>query len=170
LPPPGVVETCDTAGVIGPAAGAAASWQAALALRYLVEGEAESLAGKKAILRPWRLEARVVSVEADPGCKVCALGQFACLSGAGAERVTALCGGRAVQVLPARAEGPLALDLDLLAERLGTVGAVERGEGFLRLRSGEGFTVTVFSDGRALFHGLTDASLARSLYTRWIGQ
>ncbi|MBI4601327.1 MAG: ThiF family adenylyltransferase [Planctomycetes bacterium] len=168
LPPPGTLATCDTAGVIGPAAALAASWQAALALRWLAEGDALALAGRKAVLLPWALQARVVRVLADPDCPVCARRELGALEGAGAERSTVLCGRRAVQVLPASG-GRGTIDLGAAAARLAHLGTVERRERFLRL-SAPDFTLTLFADGRALFDGLTDPVRARSLYTRLVGQ
>lgn len=167
-PPPGVLQTCDTAGVIAPAVGAAASWQAALALRFLVERNAESLAGRKARLALWSGEARVVQAGADPECSVCVEGIFSTLEGEHAERATLLCGRGAVQVLPGRPAAKL--DLAALASRLEPLGAVEARPGLLRFAGNEGCRMTVFPDGRALFDGLTDLAQARSLYARLIGQ
>lgn len=169
LPPPGAIATCDTAGVIGPAAAVAASWQAALVLRYLSQGNAAGLAGSKALLDPWNQTARVVAVERDPRCAVCVEGRFESLAGTGAERATVLCGRAAVQVLPASASGKL-IDLAALASRLAVVGQVENRGRLLRVQSTDGFTLTLFEDGRAIFDGLTDPERARTLYARFIGQ
>ena len=79
-----------------------------------------------------------------------------------------MCGRRAVQVSPppARASGPT--DLEALASRLRALGPVEETPHFVRWQ-GDGFTVTVFSDGRAVFDGLTDLERARSLYASLVG-
>lgn len=169
LPPPGTLATCDTGGILGPAAGVAASWQACLALRYLAEGKTAAVLGKKALLSPWDLSARVVSVQADSQCPVCAEGRFDFLSGSGADSVTALCGRNAVQVFPAEKQRN-GVDLGALARRLAGVGRLERQPRFLRLSTEEGFTLTLFEDGRAIFDGLTDTARARSLYARFVGE
>ena len=169
LPPPGTLATCDTGGILGPAAGVAASWQAGLALRYLAERDTRSLSGKKALLSPWDLHARVVRVEADKECTVCAQGRHDVLGGEGAAGITVLCGRRAIQVLPTRAERS-SIDLDLLTSRLKGLGRIERQARFLRLKAEEGITMTLFEDGRAIFDGLTDTAQARSLYARYVGE
>jgi adenylyltransferase/sulfurtransferase len=168
LPPPGTLATCDTAGVIAPSVGMAASWQSALALRYLVEREPAALARRKVMADVWEGEARVAAVAADPDCTVCVQRRFDSLQGASGERVTELCGRNAVQVLPARND--TSVDLRQLADRLATLGVVEQRPALLRVRTPEGLTATVFTDGRVIFDGLTDTAQARSLYARFVGQ
>jgi adenylyltransferase/sulfurtransferase len=168
LPPPGALATCDTAGVIGPAAGAAASWQAAWALRYLVERETSALAGRKAVFSLWEPEARIVSARADPSCPVCSGRRFEALEGRGSERAHVLCGRRAVQVLPAAGQGRL--DLGAAAARLEALGPTEERGLLVRTRAADGVTLTLFDDGRAIFDGLTDPARARTLYARFVGQ
>ena len=168
LPPPGSLPTCDTAGVIAPAAAVAASFQVAWALRFLVERNADGLARRKSIVRLWSPEARVVHVDPDPGCSVCVHGRFDTLAGERRERAAVLCGRDTVQVLPAAVGA--SVDFEQLAARLAALGHVERLDGLLRLRSPTGYTLTIFDDGRALFSGLTDPGQARNLYARFVGQ
>ena len=172
LPPPGTLETCDTAGVLGPAVGAVSGWQTTLALRILVEGPAD-VAGRQIRLAPWDLDARIATVEADPDCPVCVHRRFDYLAGTQSDRATILCGRRAVHVRPAPAgssagEAADSVDLRRLADRLAVLGPVEDREFFLRVQARD-FTLTVFPDGRAIFDGLTDEARARSLYARFVG-
>ncbi|HVR74924.1 MAG TPA: ThiF family adenylyltransferase [Planctomycetota bacterium] len=169
LPPPGSLGTCDSQGVVGPAPALAAAWQSALALRFLAEGSSPALEGKLAVLSPWDLRARIAAVEADPGCPVCASRRFEALDGAHAERATLVCGRGAVQVLPAAGRRE-AIDLAAMASRLDPLGPVERRPRLLRVRAHDGFHLTLFEDGRALFEGVTDTTRALGLYARWIGQ
>ncbi len=168
LPPAAALPTCDTHGVVGPAAGVAASWQSALALRYLTTRDAAPLVGRKAILSPWEVEARVAAVKADPGCPVCSGGRFDVLDGETSERLTVLCGRDAVQVLPP-AGAARGFDLPAAARRLRQLGSLEAFPHFVRFQ-GEGFLMTLFRDGRAVFDGLTDRDQARSLYARYVGR
>jgi adenylyltransferase/sulfurtransferase len=78
---------------------------------------------------------------------------------------TVLCGRDAVQVSPRRASR---IDLDALAARLKSVGEVKSNPYLVRLRAGE-YELTVFEDARAIVRGTDDASLARSLYARYVG-
>lgn len=172
-PPPGTLPTCETAGVLGPAIGVVAAWQATLALRLLVEGVdgARELSGRQVRLRPWDLDARVVRVRPDPDCPTCSRRSFDFLEGREGGDVQDLCGRQAVQVRPGgvRSAGVHRVDLRTVAERLRGLGDVEVNELVLRLRTEE-FTATLFPDGRAIFDGLTDVSRARSLYARLFGE
>lgn len=168
LPPAGTLPTCDTHGVVGPAAGVAASWQSALALRYLTTRDATPLVGRKAILSPWDGDARVSRVARDPECSVCARGCFEILQGEASERLTVLCGREAVQVLPP--DGLAGeFDLSAAAGRLQELGPLQAFPHFVRFQ-GDGFLLTLFGDGRAVFDGLTDRDRARSLYARYVGR
>jgi adenylyltransferase/sulfurtransferase len=138
-------------------------------MRVLGEGNTAGLEGTKTILEPWASSARVVASEPDPDCPVCVHGEFAVLAGALADRTAVLCGRTAVQVLPAAGDAGR-VDLERLACRLEPLGRVEWRERLLRFDPGEGFTVTLFEDGRAIFHGLTDPVRARSLYGRFVGE
>jgi adenylyltransferase/sulfurtransferase len=168
LPSPGTIATCDTAGVIGPAAGVVAGWQAALALRLLATGDASDIRGKRAILSPWDLSARIVDVDPDPACPVCKGGHLRALEGAFADASRVLCGRDAVQVFPAARGAPF--DLEKAASRLSSLGEVTSRKGYVRVASPDGFVLTLFEDGRGIFEGVTDAVRARSLYSRWVGQ
>lgn len=166
LPAPGAIATCDTSGVLGPVPAIVGAWQAALALRVLVEGP-EPLAGVRLRLDAWRLAARTATVLPAPDCPVCVKGTFEALEGAFASRATPLCGREAVQVLPSPSRAT-PLDLPLLALRLREHGRVEERPLHLRLEAEGGLTLILFADGRALVEGTDDADLARALYRRWI--
>ncbi len=162
LPAAGAAETCDTAGIIGPAALFAASMQVALALRFLVAGPPAEAAIVTA--DAWDLELSRLAFARDPSCPACGLGRFEFL--ARAERTTtALCGRDAIAV---RALSGGAPDLPALAARLRGVGEVQRNEFLLRLTAPP-YELTVFRDGRAIVKGTTDPAVARSLVARWIG-
>jgi adenylyltransferase/sulfurtransferase len=76
-----------------------------------------------------------------------------------------LCGRNAVQVSP---RGTTALDLDALAARLRGAGEVKSNEYLVRLRAGQ-YELTIFRDARAIVRGTDDASVARSVYARYVG-
>jgi adenylyltransferase/sulfurtransferase len=168
LPSPGTIATCDTAGVIGPAAGVIAGWQAALAVRLLCTADTTGMRGKRAILSPWDLSARTVDVDPDPACPVCRGGELRALEGAYADASRVLCGRSAVQVFPAARGAPF--DLEKAASRLASLGELTSRKGYVRVASPDGFVLTLFEDGRGIFEGITDPVRARSLYSRWVGQ
>jgi len=166
-PPAGSSETCETAGILAPAAHVVASLQVAEALKILVGATA-------AVRRAW------VSIELWPfriaefggdapapadDCPCCGRREFPFLDGASQPRTVRYCGRDAVQVIPARRAD---VDLAALAARLSAAGAVERNE-FLVVLTAPPHVVTVFADGRALIKGVKDAAHARALYDRYVG-
>jgi len=178
LPPAGSVATCDTAGVIGPAPAAAASYEVSLALRTLAEGRegTRELAGMWIRLGLWDVSASISHVKPDPQCPACAGGHRDFLDGGSGEASTVLCGRGAIQILPAVASQDRVFDLDALAGRLSEVGQVDRQRFLIRFRPTAGASehgtprITVFRDGRAIVEGARDETVARSLYDRYIGR
>lgn len=163
LPAPGAVATCDTAGIIGPAAALAATLQVALALRLLTGGPPAG--GVLFSGDAWNPElSRLDLPPPEPACPCCAGRRFEFLAAPG-RAATALCGRDAVQVRALSARPP---SLAALAERLRTIGAVQVNEYLLRLTAPP-YELTLFDDGRAIVKGTGDEGLARSLVARWIG-
>lgn len=164
LPPPGAAETCETAGVLGPAVLVGAGFAAAEGLKLLGGGPpAEGLL----VVDVWTREARRLALPRDPDCAACA-GRYEHLAAPG-QREVRLCGRDAVML---RAPGSSAPDLVRLAGRLEGLGRLEaRGRHLLRFvpARDEGHTLTVFADGRAIVSGTQDPARARSLYARWVG-
>jgi molybdopterin-synthase adenylyltransferase len=166
-PPPGVLPTCDTAGVLGPAATIVGSFQALAALQILA-GRTNELNRKMLVADAWSGRIRQVDVQAafDRGdCPCCKHGKYAYLAGAGHTGAVTLCGRDAVQVSPA---GKVRLDLAAIAARLGPKLAARCNEFLLRFTV-PGHEITVFPDGRAIVKGTSDPAAARSLYARYVG-
>ncbi len=165
--PPAVGElpTCDTAGVLGPAAAVVASLQVVATLKLILGVDVPGLT----VLDLWANRFRVVDPGGpDPGCPCCGRRAFPFLARPVEGGVAHLCGRDAVQVRPLT---PARTDLAALAARLAGVGPVERTPFLLRCRpDGEaGVTLTVFGDGRTLVGGTTDVGRARSLVNRFLG-
>jgi len=162
LPEPGAVRTCDMAGVIGPAALAAASIQASIALRFL---SGKTLPDASLIVGDmWDFSLDRIAVSRNENCPCCGAKQFDFLKMPG-QQATTLCGRNAVQVRPAMECHP---DFKALAGRLGVVGTVRAGDRLLRLDAPP-YELTLFEDGRAIVKGTGDPMLARSLVARWVG-
>jgi molybdopterin-synthase adenylyltransferase len=81
------------------------------------------------------------------------------------ESIAILCGRQAVQVSPARSTH---LNLNLLAERFTKFSDVQVNPYLLKFNVGE-YELTVFKDARLIVRGTDDASVARSLYAKYIG-
>jgi adenylyltransferase/sulfurtransferase len=163
--PQGIVETCETAGILNSAANVAASVQVTEALKLL--------AGQRSAMRrsflAWDLWANerseIAAATPRAGCEVCGLREFRYLQGANRPQIT-LCGRNSVQIH----EHARAIDLVALAHRLGPLGNVRANGLLVRFSpSGSHATLHIFGDGRALIQGTTDVAIARSLYARYVG-
>lgn len=178
-PGPGELPTCDTAGVLGPAAAMVAAMQATAAIQLLVGAEPPNQLVRFDLWRG-RLGATPLADARRADCPACGGGSggrapasvrqydFLDAPGGGAGASTSLCGRNAVQVRP---PGPARLDLKGLSDRLSAAGRVQRTPHLLRYdpSDGGGVSLTVFPDGRAMVHGTSDPARARTLYARWVG-
>lgn len=165
----GTVETCDTAGVVGPAVAAVAGLSAATALKLLTSpGEVRE--PKLQIFDVWGGTLRSVgltSVRSAGGCAACRDGERRWLQGSGGARSAILCGRNAVQISPER---PGSLDLEALAGRLASAGPTTANPYLVRHRTSEpDCEVTIFRDGRAIIQGTEDVSVGRGIYARVVG-
>lgn len=164
LPPPGSAPTCDTAGVLGPAAVCVASLQAAEALKLLAgHGELCTEGIAELELAPLRL--RVTALPRDPECPCCARRTFDYLEEREGSRTHRLCGRDSVMVLAPRGTR---LDLAAMESRLRAFGPVFRNP-YLLQTEWEGHAVTLYADGRAMVQGTKDPVRARALYARFLG-
>ena len=169
IPDPGTSETCDTAGVIGPAVNVVASLQAANAMKIL-SGQRELIEPVMTIIDVWEGTFRRLSLEtlnAAGNCPCCAGTERHWLQGQRGSQSTVLCGRNAVQVAPS---SEARLSLDALRQRLQESGDVTSNPFLLTFRpSDTNYEMTVFSDGRAIIGGTEDLALARTLYSRFLG-
>jgi adenylyltransferase/sulfurtransferase len=162
-PPAGMVETCDTAGILNTAVNFAASVEVTEALKFLVGAQDKmrrTLLGRDLWTND---QAEINAASPRPGCAVCQQRDFAFLRGEDRPQIT-LCGRNSVQIH----EHHRPIDFAEMRRRLEPHGKVNFNQLLLRFERGD-YTVTVFADGRALVQGTTDVILARSLYARFIG-
>ncbi|QDV07616.1 Molybdopterin-synthase adenylyltransferase [Planctomycetes bacterium Poly30] len=169
-PPPGMLPTCDTAGVIGPAVGVIASMQAGLALRIL-SGNSAGLEPALLELDAWSGTVRRLTVPRADDCPTCGLRTFEFLDSSGSRTdAVSLCGRNTVQVMPQREREPGSdPSLDAVEVQLRDAGLVVRRLGPLLRFEADGHRFTHFQDGRTLVEGTEDTGRALSLVARWIG-
>jgi len=161
--PGGSQETCETAGVIAPITATIASLQVADALIVLT-GHRDQLARKLTIVDVWTGEiAQMEQRKPNPNCQACGKREFVYLNGKHRAPIS-LCGRCAVQIH----DRDRHLDLKELASRLQSLGPVKVNEFALRAQI-DGIDMTVFPDGRAILKGTTDVGMARSLYSKYVG-
>jgi len=161
--PQGTLETCETAGVLGPAVSLVASVAAAEALKLLV-GAREQMRRTLLSWDVWSNQASTLQAGAPrPDCRCCGRREFIHLAGEGRPHLT-LCGRNSVQIH----ERSRPMDFALISERLKPHGAVRHNEFVLKFWH-EPYEMTLFPDGRAIIKGTSDTAVARSLYARYIG-
>ena len=159
----GILLTCDTAGVISPAPFVVGSLQSAEALKLLV-GSEKSNRGL-ILIDVWQNSFQQLKIKARSDCPACS-GKYEFLESKFGLRTTALCGQNAVQVLSTKLGG---IPLKDLAERLESIGAKVIGNEFMLDFVLSDHEMVVFPDGRAIVKNTTDESLARGLYSKYIG-
>ena len=161
--PSGVVETCETAGILNSAVEYAASMAATEAMK-LLSGANGRLRRTLLSRDVWlNQQAEVSSAAPRPGCRTCEKREFIHLAGQGRPLIT-LCGRNSVQIH----EHSRAMDLREISQRLKPHGSVRHNEFVLKFLK-EPFEMTLFPDGRAVIKGTTDVAAARSFYARYIG-
>lgn len=164
-PPPGLVPTCDTAGVIGPIVGTVASFQVAEALKLLT-GHRDQVNRRIFSMNLWaNRQAQLAMPARDPDCPCCGKHQFPYLEGALGAETAILCGRHSVQI---RRPDSGAIDLVALAARWTPLAVVEKNR-FLVRANIDGYVLSVFADGRAIIGGTNDPGVAKSLYARYVG-
>ncbi len=180
MPAPGVLPTCDLAGVMGPVVGMVGAFAASQAL-LLLAGRADLLERKLWSVDLAAHRHATIAVSVDAHCACCGKKEFSFLEPVNeASRVAHLCGRGAIQVLPTRrvkVEGAIVdMDLPALQKQLVDHGQFAMRGGSLhgQLRNvpglgGEPVELTIFADGRAIVGRCSDETIARSIYDRFIG-
>ncbi len=156
--------TCDTAGVLGAAAGVIASIESTEAIKIL-SGQLDALHGRLVSCDVWTGKFQSIRTKRNPSCRACARREFHYLTGDAQPHIT-LCGRDSVQIH----ERGRKLNLDELGHRLrGAASTQVKSNDFLLRFCVSPYEVTVFADGRAIIKGTKDPAVARSLYARYIG-
>ncbi|MHC4809419.1 MAG: ThiF family adenylyltransferase [Planctomycetota bacterium] len=169
-PPPGTGPTCDSAGILAPVSVTVAARQVAETLKLLA-GRLDALDRRMLSVDLWHGTHRGIALDEArrPDCPCCGRREFHWLAGRGETESAVLCGREAVQVRPA---GDAPVDLARIAAGLETHGPVIRTTWLVRGALGPehpGVDLTLFADGRALLHGISDPELGRRLYARVVG-
>jgi adenylyltransferase/sulfurtransferase len=189
--PQGMVETCETSGILNSAVNLVASIAATEALKMIIvpptrakahaEQESEVAALKRcatqnqlqsapAVRRTllsfdvWTNErAEISAAKPRPGCRACGERDFVHLAGEGRPHIT-MCGRNSVQIH----ERQRPIDFAEMDRRLQPHGTVRHNDFVLKFWH-EPYEMTLFPDGRAIIKGTTDTAVARSLYARYVG-
>jgi molybdopterin/thiamine biosynthesis adenylyltransferase len=163
--PQGMIETCETSGILNSAVNLVASISATEAMKFIVDG-ADSPHLRRTLLSfdVWRNEqAEISAAQPRAGCRACAERDFIHLAGEGRPHIT-LCGRNSVQIH----ERQRPIDFAEMDRRLAPHGTVRHNDFVLKFWH-DPYEMTLFPDGRAIIKGTTDTAVARSLYARYVG-
>ena len=161
--PTGLVETCDTSGILYSAVNLVASIAATEAMKLIVGGD-DKIRRTLWSYDVWTNEhAEVSTARPRDGCRACRQHDFVHLAGKGRPHIS-MCGRNSVQIHERRRP----IDFDEIARRLTPHGQVKHNEFVLKFWR-EPYEMTLFPDGRAIIKGTTDTAIARSLYAKFVG-
>jgi adenylyltransferase/sulfurtransferase len=161
--PRGVVETCDTSGILNSAVNFVASIAATEALKLAV-GARDKLRRTLLSYDVWTNDyASVNTSKPRTDCRACRQHDFVHLAGEERPHIT-LCGRNSVQIH----ERQRPIDFAEMTTRLSPHGTVRHNEFILKFWR-DPYEMTLFPDGRAIIKGTTDTAIARSLYARYVG-
>lgn len=160
--PRGMVETCETSGILNSAVNLVASIAATEALKFLVG--ASGLRRSLLSFDLWTNDrAEIAADKPRPRCRACGERDFIHLVGEGRPHIT-LCGRNSVQIH----ERQRPIDFAEMDRRLQPHGKVRRNDFVLKFWH-DPYEMTLFPDGRAIIKGTTDTAVARSFYARFVG-
>jgi molybdopterin/thiamine biosynthesis adenylyltransferase len=161
--PRGMVETCDTSGILNSAVNLIASIASTEALKMLVRAR-DKLRRTLLSYDVWTNDFSEINTgKPRAGCRACSEHNFVHLAGEGRPHIT-LCGRNSVQIH----ERQRPIDFEEVTRRLTPHGPVRHNEFVLKFWR-EPYELTLFPDGRAIIKGTTDTAIARSLYARYVG-
>jgi len=163
--PRGMVETCETSGILNSAVNLVASVAATETLKLLVGGpSAPQLRRTLLSFDVWTNQhAEISAAKPRPGCRACGERDLVHLAGEGRPHIT-LCGRNSVQIH----ERQRPIDFAEMDRRLQPHGIVRHNDFILKFWH-DPYEMTLFPDGRAIIKGTTDTAVARSLYARYVG-
>ena len=162
-PPAGEVETCATAGILAPVAAIISALQATEAIKILI-GSPDVRRGLLQV-DAWDGEMELTAPARRQDCRTCVRHEYVYLNAESASQTVSLCGQNAVQVV---AQHGGRLDLKGLAHGLAATAEVKLNPFMLRILA-EGYELNVFPDARAIIKGTTDPTVARALYSKYVG-
>lgn len=164
-PPSGAGATCDTVGVIGPAVALITAISASEAVKLII-GKGKLNPGIMHV-DVWTHEYEVLAaMPRNPNCIACGQHQYDFLDATQSTTSTVLCGRNAVQVSVNNGQP---LNLEALERQLTAVVTKLKRNPYLLRAQIDDYEFTIFPDNRAIIKGTEDETIAKSLYSRYIG-
>jgi adenylyltransferase/sulfurtransferase len=164
-PKPGIIETCDTAGILSTAVNIIASIEVTEALKLLT-GQKNALLGGLINIDIWEGRWRLTNINKNNNtCPTCGMQVYDFLKKKNTSKLEVLCGRMAIQITPSE---KYSCSFHELSKRLETLGEVNSNNYMLQVKIDK-YEITVFKDGRTIIKGTSDSKIARSLYSKYIG-
>ncbi len=163
IPAQGALPTCDTYGIINTIPMIIGSIQSTEAIKLILDHSA--INDKLLFYDVWTHEFRALNIQKNHSCRCCVKHDFEFLNIKKRTVVTSLCSRDSVQIIPIKSA---ATPLQEFEKKLSKIGSLKKGKHTLELKI-EGYTITLFLDGRVLIKGTSDETVAKSLYAKYIG-
>ncbi len=162
IPPPGAMQTCETAGILNAIPYIIASIESVEAIKILLKKDIER---RLIIYDVWDHRFDLIEIEKSDNCECCVSRDFKYLNEENKEIVAGLC-ANSVQIIP---PADRVIDLRKIAVNLEkSVSNMIATEFILKFRA-EGKDFTIFKDGRAIIKGTGDEGVGKALYSRYLG-
>lgn len=157
----GAVDTCDTAGVIGPIVQMIASIQATEALK-LASGQQEHCNKQLIQLDSWTMQLMKLEIAQaqQATCACCGQGNYQWLKQPEEFSSTSLCGRETIQLTLAK---PLSMTLEQLQEHFSRAYEVKVNRYLLKVKFSDQINVIFFPDNRIMIQGTEDVDYAATL-------
>jgi len=163
---PGQNLTCDTVGVISPIVQLVTAYQVTTALKLLTGHPVSAVLKSIDIWEDEKAEIKLDRLKNDD-CPTCgSQPTFPYLSFENQTKTEVLCGRNTVQLRPGITRN---LSLESLAQYLADKAEEITVNPYLMSCKLEDYRIVFFKDGRALVHGTSEPTVARSLYNKIIG-
>jgi molybdopterin-synthase adenylyltransferase len=163
IPAPGSYPTCSSAGVLSMITGVIGCVQSAEALKVLTGSPA--VRKNLMMIDVWNNTTQYIEIKKSPECPTCGQSRYEFLGTLKGSYTTSLCGRDSVQVIPA---GKGEVDFKGLSEKLKDLGFVKYNRFILNFTIGK-LEISLFKDGRAIIKNVKDESMAKSVYSEYIG-
>lgn len=162
LPGPGTLPTCATAGVLNTIPAIIANIQTTEALKILLN---KNYSTDLIIYDVWTHDFQTYHLKQNTTCPCCTHHTYNYLQPQTTQPILSICDSGAYQITPTQ---PLTLSLTELAQKLKTVGTIKTHPTVLTLTI-HPYVINIFQNGRAIITGTKDQNIAKSLYTKYIG-